>query len=636
MRLRRASMTARRVFATFVALCIPSVFSNCYNFCSGHGECNSDSQCECDDGWGYAADCSLMDCPTAPAWADKASAGNEAHSEMECANVGTCDRTTGSCLCPAGFTGRACQRLACPAGCSGNGVCTTLAQAAEFYGYTASGLGNYSYTNWDANIITMCVCDWGFTGASCALRLCPKGDDPLTVDQSYRAVNLTTYAGTGVLAGEFLISFQGESVSVSADASDLSAADLEELLESMPNVGDVDVTRWDDDSDLTNGATYTITFVEWPTFPHQNNLFSHDGDPPVGDFSCDKSGVTGTNTGVTCVFADYVDTDLCAEYTACSGRGLCDMSVGRCACYDGYGEANCDTADDVVVASEDVDVLLLEAQDDDFTGNMLHIKTTAVADDVYNILQIDSDSDDTLVMTGLGDIRMYKGGLTIDVGGQTITAGGLTITGGGLTVTDGGVVITDDGLLVSAGDVTLMAGDLIVSAGSITAASGKLTVAGVLSSAAVTVNADIVSTGSITAASGKLTIKGIVSSDVVTATSGGVTVVSGGIWVKAGGAEIDSGGLLVAGGAVTITSTAGLFVTNDIEISMGSVTATTGALILDTGSVTVTSGELYVGGGVTSAAAVTLSGGDLVLAVGSITATKGALVLDTGSVTVSS
>jgi hypothetical protein len=54
--------------------------------------------------------CSAGSCAKGVAWADKASAANTAHSQMECSNQGTCDRTTGLCACTQGFTGRACER----------------------------------------------------------------------------------------------------------------------------------------------------------------------------------------------------------------------------------------------------------------------------------------------------------------------------------------------------------------------------------------------------------------------------------------------------------------------------------------------------------------------------------------------
>lgn len=39
----------------------------------------------------------------------------------------------------------------------------------------------FTYNLWDAQKNTKCVCDAGYSGADCSLRLCPRGDDPLTV-----------------------------------------------------------------------------------------------------------------------------------------------------------------------------------------------------------------------------------------------------------------------------------------------------------------------------------------------------------------------------------------------------------------------------------------------------------------------
>merc|ERR1711871_1749799 len=55
-------------------------------------------------------------------------AQDEGHFYMECSNQGLCDRKTGLCECFDGYTGRACQRQACPEDCSGHGVCLTVDQ----------------------------------------------------------------------------------------------------------------------------------------------------------------------------------------------------------------------------------------------------------------------------------------------------------------------------------------------------------------------------------------------------------------------------------------------------------------------------------------------------------------------------
>merc|ERR1712054_556522 len=53
---------------------------------------------------------------------------DEGHFYMECSNQGLCDRKAGLCECFDGYTGRACQRQACPEDCSGHGVCASVEQ----------------------------------------------------------------------------------------------------------------------------------------------------------------------------------------------------------------------------------------------------------------------------------------------------------------------------------------------------------------------------------------------------------------------------------------------------------------------------------------------------------------------------
>merc|ERR1712199_149152 len=94
-------------------------------------------------------------------------AHDEAHFYRECANKGTCDRTTGQCACFPGYEGEGCTRTACPDNCNGHGRCRTFADDYD------------KYSAWDLHHTQHCVCDPGYIGPSCAMRECPRGADPV-------------------------------------------------------------------------------------------------------------------------------------------------------------------------------------------------------------------------------------------------------------------------------------------------------------------------------------------------------------------------------------------------------------------------------------------------------------------------
>jgi hypothetical protein len=188
----------------------------CPNNCAGHGTCGEATQCDCYRNW-FGADCSQRICTYSAAFVDspvgdlngdgehgparyfdprlntkvfgidfvgggqselyshnygyarssRTEAHDEAHFYRECANKGTCDRTTGQCSCFPGYEGEGCSRTACPNNCNGHGRCRTISD--EYPDYSA----------WDLHYTQFCHCDAGYNGPDCSLRDCPRGADPV-------------------------------------------------------------------------------------------------------------------------------------------------------------------------------------------------------------------------------------------------------------------------------------------------------------------------------------------------------------------------------------------------------------------------------------------------------------------------
>ena len=121
------------------------------------GLCTVNNTCVCYQNF-TNLDCSGYTCPNGTLWFDRAISTDVdetpiAHGVAECAGHGTCNRDNGICDCDAAWTGRACERRSCPAGCSNNGICTSTYNLGKWQGIeTASGGSGPLYTNWDGHM----------------------------------------------------------------------------------------------------------------------------------------------------------------------------------------------------------------------------------------------------------------------------------------------------------------------------------------------------------------------------------------------------------------------------------------------------------------------------------------------------
>lgn len=167
---------------------------SCPLHCSDRGFCRTTGECVCFAGY-EGRGCEARACPAGVSWgADSVVAQ---HGMTECSSGGRCNHETGECECFPGYEGAACQRLACPGGpsCSGHGRCRLMAELPGVAGTPAAA-------EWAASGLQRCVCDAGYAGGDCSLRSCPRGDDIKTLSPASNDTVVTvtlSFAPGGVL-----------------------------------------------------------------------------------------------------------------------------------------------------------------------------------------------------------------------------------------------------------------------------------------------------------------------------------------------------------------------------------------------------------------------------------------------------
>ncbi|EGZ09229.1 hypothetical protein PHYSODRAFT_549865 [Phytophthora sojae] len=228
--------------ATLSASFASVVLGACPNKCSGHGKCGLNDVCDCMQNW-IGGDCSGRQCPFTRAWHDTAQRDDDAHYYAECANRGSCDRSTGECACDAGFVGSGCRRMQCPNDCSGHGTCEFIEElAGDNFHKRIQGVSGRKYSLWDQEKIMGCVCDANYEGHDCSLRTCPKGDDPLTPNQfdMVQAIVITAAGGSGFLTyyDPYGNAYTTEKITFGAALGtndDTTCSNIQQALRRLPN-----------------------------------------------------------------------------------------------------------------------------------------------------------------------------------------------------------------------------------------------------------------------------------------------------------------------------------------------------------------------------------------------------------------
>mmetsp|Transcript_7743 Transcript_7743/g.16156 ORF Transcript_7743/g.16156 Transcript_7743/m.16156 type:complete len:798 (+) Transcript_7743:173-2566(+) len=289
--------------------------------CSGQGTCDTSTYtCSCQAGF-FGGNCALRECPKGKSWFSYPSGNEQAHNDLvECSNMGLCDTSVGLCECAPGFFGEACQYMACGGGtttpCSGHGQCLSmrhLSWESNLNGDATNyvyGTDPNNYATWDADRIFGCKCDEGWEGYDCSLRSCPVGDNPGTYGEN-RELQLLRCQAT---SGTFRLQFRQETTpELSWDITDWELKSVLEDLDSVKRV-DVDFSR-DRITSSTNSSYHALTSCTTTT----TNPYCVATIP--GATATTAAAVSGM-TLETCKSACDAD-NTCNSFAFTAGTGAC-------------------------------------------------------------------------------------------------------------------------------------------------------------------------------------------------------------------------------------------------------------------------------------------------------------------------
>lgn len=241
--------------------------------------------------------------------------------------------------------------MKCPDRCGGHGQCLTMRQYAARLDRGLQPRPYYSYaSNWDAEMIHGCACDEGYGGWDCTDRLCPAGDDPMTVAQADEVQMLRCDLDGSSNTDTFTLSFRGAYTKPFPPSA--TALDIKGLLQALPTIGQVDVT-------FSRGFTFCSREFS-PLVPASGNIIAirfvtEAGDVPalvVNDAlgaplqGALDNAISVATDGESLTYSSPTGSQLATstagtrEELPCNGRGTCDRNTGACRCYAGYASSD--------------------------------------------------------------------------------------------------------------------------------------------------------------------------------------------------------------------------------------------------------------------------------------------------------
>jgi hypothetical protein len=132
---------------------------------------------------------------------------------------------------------------------------------------------------------------------------------------------------------------------------------------------------------------YIFRIEGYPEIPFENNLYTHNGNPPLEYFKCVlKPGLNVTSEGEYCEVEDVVNTDI-PVYSSCANHGSCNRFDGTCECELGFNGPSCSDTRDLRDRS------VIAHNGPFFTGSMLRIAAQRSESAEFNLFSVNLFND---------------------------------------------------------------------------------------------------------------------------------------------------------------------------------------------------------------------------------------------------
>ncbi len=286
-----------------------------------------------------------------------------------------------------------------------------------------------------------------------------------------RAIRIVTGVVSGELNGRFGFSFSGSAIQFDANANRMTGEICTQTLKQMKSFGEATCEREVAESD--GSGSYVITIDSFPVLPHENNIFTHNGNPSISAFRCNMTDTFHLGAvNPYCSITD-VETEDIPPYLECAGHGTCDMVSGSCSCQRGFHGLACDDTadnDDIFTRFHDgpfftgsiVKLVATKARSTDFSylrimngaNNALVNVTTIQGDGRFiNEAEIESRSGflSDIPLKGSSKSRATSAHFRAVLGGQEV----FTVSADGDLVTSGPILAANNTFLAENGLVTM-------------------------------------------------------------------------------------------------------------------------------------------------------------------------------------